>query len=281
MALSTLIKKTWRRLAVLALALPLVACDVGMNSMVAYYDLPPAERQEFIRQTFGEGKQIGAFISGEMILGTSALYISFDEFRALVVDEESLLRYGLGLYLARFPILPTSGCHLWCGRGSPRTGSTSIARGALTFSTSCSRGGEPLSRRARGALSQAGQSHDRGDAGGHHQLLSRADPGHRPIQRAADGRQVCTRLDRQGVRRAPAAQQRKLARHAGAGADPRVAGYRKLTSPLLPGLKVFATGRDAGRLRAASDSLGTGRGSRLLRVAAAALAARANRSSKA
>lgn len=103
MALSTLIKKTWRRLAVLALALPLVACDVGMNSMVAYYDLPPAERQEFIRQTFGEGKQIGAFISGEMILGTSALYISFDEFRALVVDEESLLRYGLGLYLARFP----------------------------------------------------------------------------------------------------------------------------------------------------------------------------------
>lgn len=103
MALFRSTKSAWRALGVLALALPLAACDVAMNSMVAYYDLPPAERQEFIRQTFGEGKQIGAFISGEMILGTAALYVSFDEFRALIVDEESLFRYGLGLYLARFP----------------------------------------------------------------------------------------------------------------------------------------------------------------------------------
>lgn len=103
MALFRSTKPVWRALGVLALALPLAACDVAINSMVAYYDLPPAERQEFIRQTFGEGKQIGSFISGEMILGTAALYVSFDEFRALIVDEESLYRYGLGLYLARFP----------------------------------------------------------------------------------------------------------------------------------------------------------------------------------
>lgn len=103
MALLDTIKKAWRVLAVLALALPLAACDVAMNSFAAYFDQSPAGRQAFIDRTFKEGKQLQFFISGEMILGTAALYVSFDEFRKLVVDEESLLRYGLGLYLARFP----------------------------------------------------------------------------------------------------------------------------------------------------------------------------------
>lgn len=103
MALLDTIKKAWRVLAVLALALPLTACDLAMNSFAAYYDVPQEQREEFIRVTFAEGKQIDAFISGEMILGTAALYVSFDEYRRLIVDEESLLRYGLGLYLARFP----------------------------------------------------------------------------------------------------------------------------------------------------------------------------------
>lgn len=103
MALFRFTKSAWRALGVLALALPLAACDVAMNSFTLYFDQTPEKRQAFIDATFKEGKQLQFFVSGEMILGTAALYVSFDEFRALIVDEESLFRYGLGLYLARFP----------------------------------------------------------------------------------------------------------------------------------------------------------------------------------
>lgn len=64
-----------------------------------------AEVEDFVQRAFVRNEYTGFFTAREGTLGTDELYVSWDEYRSLIVDTDSFLKYGLGLVLARYPKL--------------------------------------------------------------------------------------------------------------------------------------------------------------------------------
>lgn len=64
-----------------------------------------AEVEDFVQRAFVRNEPTGFFPAREGTLGTDELYVSWDEYRSLIVDTDSFMKYGLGLILARYPKL--------------------------------------------------------------------------------------------------------------------------------------------------------------------------------
>lgn len=90
------------------LALALTGCEdlatTQMLSGLANIE-SKTELDDFVQRAFVRGDYTGVFGVRTGILSTAELYVSWDEFRALIVDTDSFLKYGLGLIMTRYPEL--------------------------------------------------------------------------------------------------------------------------------------------------------------------------------
>lgn len=87
-------------------AVILVGCE--LNSMTyhasGFANIESKEDLEsYVQRAFVRNEYTGLFGARSGTLSTDELYVSWDEFRGLIVDGDTFLKYGLGLILTRYP----------------------------------------------------------------------------------------------------------------------------------------------------------------------------------
>lgn len=92
--------------AVAFVALAVTGCDdlTGNQMLLGFASIESREELEgYVQRAFVRNEYTGAFSARNGTLSTAELYVTWDEFRALIVDSDSFLKYGVGLLLTRYP----------------------------------------------------------------------------------------------------------------------------------------------------------------------------------